>query len=140
MGHTTLHKLTHHDLLQVKLLKEKFGYDAAFNYKSSDDFVASLKEVAPNGIDIYFENVGGKVVNPAALIHIEHMAGRCVVYLGLPKTRLAPIHQSGGKLHCWLIVILIGQNALTSVTVWKGEEGCKVTLEGNHEVHAGGTS
>ena len=48
-------------LTQVKLLTEKFGYDAAFNYKSTDDYVSALKEVAPNGIDIYFENVGGKV-------------------------------------------------------------------------------
>jgi hypothetical protein len=47
--------------LQVKLLKDKFGYDAAFNYKTSQDLTASLKEVCPDGIDIYFENVGGKV-------------------------------------------------------------------------------
>ena len=47
--------------LQVKLLKDKFGYDAAFNYKASQDLTASLKEVCPDGIDIYFENVGGKV-------------------------------------------------------------------------------
>ena len=47
--------------LQVKLLKDKFGYDAAFNYKTSQDLTASLQEVCPDGIDIYFENVGGKV-------------------------------------------------------------------------------
>ncbi len=47
--------------LQVKLLKDKFGYDAAFNYKTSQDWTASLQEVCPHGIDIYFENVGGKV-------------------------------------------------------------------------------
>ena len=47
--------------LQVKLLKDKFGYDAAFNYKTSQDLTASLWEVCPHGIDIYFENVGGKV-------------------------------------------------------------------------------
>ena len=50
-------------LSQVKLLTEKFGYDAAFNYKTSDDYVSALKEVAPNGIDVYFENVGGKVIS-----------------------------------------------------------------------------
>jgi NADPH-dependent curcumin reductase CurA len=47
--------------LQVKLLKDKFGYDAAFNYKTSQDLTASLQEVCPDGVDIYFENVGGKV-------------------------------------------------------------------------------
>lgn len=42
-------------------MTEKFGYDAAFNYKTNDDYVSALKKVAPDGIDIYFENVGGKV-------------------------------------------------------------------------------
>lgn len=58
-------------MLQVKLLTEKFGYDAAFNYKSTDDYVSALKEVAPNGIDIYFENVGGKVSTfPACIARV----------------------------------------------------------------------
>lgn len=47
--------------LQVELLKGKFGYDAAFNYKTSKDLKASLQEFCPDGIDVYFENVGGKV-------------------------------------------------------------------------------
>jgi len=44
------------------LIKEKFGFDAAIDYKTIDDadgLIAALKEVAPDGIDMYFENVGG---------------------------------------------------------------------------------
>ena len=48
-------------VMQVKLLKEKFAYDEAFNYKTCKDLTATLQELCPNGIDIYFENVGGKV-------------------------------------------------------------------------------
>ena len=47
--------------LQVKLLKDKFAYDAAFNYKTCKDYRATLQELCPDGIDVYFENVGGKV-------------------------------------------------------------------------------
>ena len=47
--------------MQVKLLKQKLGFDAAFNYKTSRDYTASLRELCPNGIDVYFDNVGGKV-------------------------------------------------------------------------------
>lgn len=39
---------------------DTLGFDACLDHKS-DDLVAQLKAAAPDGIDIYFENVGGKV-------------------------------------------------------------------------------
>jgi len=43
---------------KVKLLKEKCGFDKVFNYKSG--VVADLlNKAAPEGIDVYFDNVGG---------------------------------------------------------------------------------
>ncbi|KAI9493502.1 hypothetical protein BDB00DRAFT_787986 [Zychaea mexicana] len=44
-------------------LKE-IGFDEAFNYKN-DDISTKLKEVCPKGIDIYFDNVGGKTLEAA---------------------------------------------------------------------------
>lgn len=35
------------------------GADAAVDYKATDDLTAAIREVAPQGIDAYFENVGG---------------------------------------------------------------------------------
>ncbi|KAI8140326.1 hypothetical protein BJV82DRAFT_562704 [Fennellomyces sp. T-0311] len=52
---------------KVAYLKE-IGYDAAFNYRT-EDIDAKLTEYCPNGIDIDFENVGGKMLD----IVIEHM-------------------------------------------------------------------
>ncbi|GAU69847.1 putative NADP-dependent oxidoreductase [Streptomyces sp. NBRC 110611] len=43
---------------KVKLLVEEYGFDAAFNYKNGD-VTQQLKEAAPEGIDVYFDNVGG---------------------------------------------------------------------------------
>ncbi len=37
------------------------GFDACIDHRA-DDFAASLKAVCPGGIDVYFENVGGKVL------------------------------------------------------------------------------
>ena len=38
----------------------ELGFDGAINYKS-DDIAAKLAELAPKGIDIYFENTGGPI-------------------------------------------------------------------------------
>ncbi len=38
------------------------GFDGAINYKT-DDIAAKLAELAPKGVDIYFENTGGPIQN-----------------------------------------------------------------------------
>ncbi|USQ88099.1 NADP-dependent oxidoreductase [Streptomyces phaeoluteigriseus] len=43
---------------KVKLLVEEYGFDAAFNYKNGS-VSEQLREAAPDGIDVYFDNVGG---------------------------------------------------------------------------------
>ncbi|KAB1218168.1 2-alkenal reductase (NADP(+)-dependent) [Morella rubra] len=52
---------------KVDLLKEKFGFDEAFNYNEEPDLAAVLKRYFPEGIDIYFENVGGKMLDAVLL-------------------------------------------------------------------------
>ncbi len=43
-------------------LREELGFDAAINYKTAD-LIPALAKSCPNGIDIYFENVGGKIID-----------------------------------------------------------------------------
>jgi NADPH-dependent curcumin reductase CurA len=38
---------------------KSIGADAAIDYKATDDLTAAVREAAPDGIDGYFENVGG---------------------------------------------------------------------------------
>ncbi|WCJ21855.1 Zinc-binding dehydrogenase family protein [Euphorbia peplus] len=52
---------------KVDLLKNKFGFDEAFNYKEEEDLNAALKRYFPKGIDIYFENVGGTMLEAVLL-------------------------------------------------------------------------
>lgn len=52
---------------KVEILKNKFGFDEAFNYKEEEDMDAALKRYFPQGIDIYFENVGGKMLDAVLL-------------------------------------------------------------------------
>ncbi|KAM3191842.1 hypothetical protein ACQJBY_069212 [Aegilops geniculata] len=50
---------------KVDMLKDKLGFDDAFNYKDEPDLKAALKRRFPDGIDIYFENVGGEMLEAA---------------------------------------------------------------------------
>jgi len=57
---------------KVKLLKEELGYDEAIDYKS-ENVAARLKELVPNEINVYFDNVGGEILE-AALAQIAQNA------------------------------------------------------------------
>lgn len=46
---------------KIKMLKEKFGFDAGINYKSTDDMKAAVAKACPDGVDIYYDNVGGPI-------------------------------------------------------------------------------
>ncbi|MEA9986027.1 MULTISPECIES: NADP-dependent oxidoreductase [Subtercola] len=43
---------------KLELLQGKYGFDAVFNYRDGD-VAGQLKNAAPGGIDVYFDNVGG---------------------------------------------------------------------------------
>ena len=58
---------------KIDMLKSKFGFDAAINYNTSKDINADLKTLAPNGVDIYFDNVGGPI-SDAVLFNINRFA------------------------------------------------------------------
>ena len=55
---------------KVDWLKNTAGIDIAFDYKSVSSVADALTEAAPEGIDVYFENVGGQHLN-AALTHMK---------------------------------------------------------------------
>lgn len=46
---------------KIALLKDKFGFDEAINYKTTKDMKQAIKDAAPDGVDIYFDNVGGEI-------------------------------------------------------------------------------
>ncbi len=58
---------------KIELLKSKFGFDAGINYNTSQDIRADIAKAAPNGVDIYFDNVGGPI-SDAVLYNINRFA------------------------------------------------------------------
>ncbi|QCX38917.1 NADP-dependent oxidoreductase [Aureibaculum algae] len=58
---------------KIEMLKNKFGFDAGINYNTSKDMNADIAKAAPNGVDIYFDNVGGPI-SDAVLFNINRFA------------------------------------------------------------------
>jgi len=61
---------------KCQYLMSELGFDAAIDYKS-EDVAQRLAETCPNGIDVYFDNVGGGILD-AALQRLA-MRGRVVI-------------------------------------------------------------
>ncbi|OAT85065.1 NADP-dependent oxidoreductase [Bacillus sp. MKU004] len=57
---------------KVNYLKETLGFDEAINYKETDDIYSTLKEACPDGVDVYFENVGGEIGDAAISLLNKH--------------------------------------------------------------------
>ncbi len=61
---------------KCRYLVEELGFDAAIDYKH-DNVAAALKQHAPKGVDVYFDNVGGEILD-AVLLNLA-MQARVVI-------------------------------------------------------------
>ena len=57
---------------KCRWIVDELGFDAAIDYKR-DDVTEALRELAPRGVDVYFDNVGGDVLD-AVLLRLAHGA------------------------------------------------------------------
>jgi NADPH-dependent curcumin reductase CurA len=48
---------------KISWLLDELSFDGALNYKTAEDFDGKLKELCPDGIDVYFDNVGGAITD-----------------------------------------------------------------------------
>ena len=62
---------------KVEWLKKELKVDHAFNYKNVDNLVLHLKSLAPEGYDLYFDNVGGDFLE-AAIFRMKNF-GKIVI-------------------------------------------------------------
>ena len=78
---------------KVEWMTKELGFDAAFNYKSTSDYSAKIKELCPNGVDCYFDNVGGAITD--AVFPLMNVYGRISIcgqisLYNLDKPELGP--------------------------------------------------
>ncbi|MCZ6677090.1 MAG: NADP-dependent oxidoreductase [Candidatus Poribacteria bacterium] len=48
---------------KIDYVTNELGFDAAFNYKTTEDYGEKLQELCPDGLDVYFDNVGGAITD-----------------------------------------------------------------------------
>jgi NADPH-dependent curcumin reductase CurA len=65
---------------KVKFLQEECGYDLALNYKTSP-ILEQLNQAVPDGIDVYFDNVGGETLEAA--LSLLRIHGRIIACGGI---------------------------------------------------------
>ncbi|GMG88398.1 NADP-dependent oxidoreductase [Biformimicrobium ophioploci] len=58
---------------KCRWITEELGFDAAINYKTCGDYVQAIREACPSGVDVYFDNVGGEILD-AALMCLNRFA------------------------------------------------------------------
>ena len=54
-------------------VKDTLGFDACIDYKAETDLAAAVKAACPDGVDVYFDNVGG-VVSDAVFVNLNFWA------------------------------------------------------------------
>ena len=62
---------------KVRWITGELGFDAAFDYKAETSYSEKLKELCPNGIDCYFDNVGGAITD--AVFPLMNPKGRVAI-------------------------------------------------------------
>ncbi|TXD97918.1 NADP-dependent oxidoreductase [Psychrobacter frigidicola] len=57
---------------KIDYLENDLGLDKGINYKETDDMQAAIKEACPDGVDVFFDNVGGELFDAVFANINEH--------------------------------------------------------------------
>jgi NADPH-dependent curcumin reductase CurA len=112
---------------KVQLLKEKYGFDDAFNYKKVS-YQEGIAKTCPDGIDVYFDNVGGDS-RDAAILNLK-LFGRIIICgaiseYNLPSPAMGPrlttmLLQKNATMQGFVVAFNrhLYQQAYTDMTEW----------------------
>lgn len=58
---------------KIALLKDNLGFDAAINYATTPNMQEAVAEACPDGVDVYFDNVGGEI-SDAVMMNLTRLS------------------------------------------------------------------
>ena len=86
---------------KVGYLVHDLGFDAAINYKTVPDIKKALKDACPNGVDIYFDNVGGEISD--AVMPLINYKARIVLCGQISQYNMSK-PETGPRVQAYLLV------------------------------------
>lgn len=86
---------------KCRWLKEVLGYDAAVNYRDPAGLAVQLQRELPDGFDIYFDNVGGEMLDTA----IQHMKQGARIVLCGAISQYDQVERESGIFHMWEFIV-----------------------------------
>ncbi len=126
---------------KVDYIVDELGFDAAFNYKRVTDYHTELQKLIPDGIDVYFDNVGGEITD--AVFPNLRINGRVVIcgqisQYNLEKPEMGPrflwhMITKRARIEGFLVFDFVDQHpkALTQMAAWlrQGKLKYRETIE-----------
>jgi len=52
---------------KIEKIKKSFNFDDGINYQTSENLKKEIRQKCPNGVDVYFDNVGGEILDAALM-------------------------------------------------------------------------
>ena len=126
---------------KCRYLTQELGFDAAIDYKA-DNVITRMREHCPHGIDVYYDNVGGRILD-AALANLA-MRGRIVICGAISGyNELAPppgpryyikLLTMRGRMEGFVVVDYMprADEALTALAGWLREGKLKDQVDVQH--------
>lgn len=123
---------------KVAWIKSELGFDEAFNYRKEKDYLRCLRQLAPHGIDIYFDNVGGEMLD-AALAHLA-MRGRIVLCGAISQYNAKEVHgprnylnllMQRGRMEGFIVLDYMNraEEAISELAIWTAQGKIKSKVD-----------
>lgn len=101
---------------KCRWLQDELRFDAAINYKC-ENVKDALKTVAPNGVDVYFDNVGGEL--SSTIMHQMNTFGRISVCGSISQYNMKNEDLAKGKdqFYLWSILCIVTVSYFTIIFI-----------------------
>jgi NADPH-dependent curcumin reductase CurA len=109
-------------------LVDELGFDAAIDYRADDGWPDALKAAAPDGIDVYFDNVGGDVLETC--LFQMNQNGRIVCCGAVSQYDGAPAPHGPRGIPGLLVVRRITMKGFIVMDYYRERESAVAELEG----------